>query len=480
MPGFATSDRFIPTNLAIQVYRHSDSRYDFKKINIRPNQLPVLSLLDDFMFRNLYEQNKNQRMQLVSTQTTEPATDISNALDIKINSHVLSYKQQENEQPLINLFSISDPIISNKNSRDISRLYANTPIIPPTKEPIKTIIEKSCLKAPNLRDDFYSNLISWSCSGPRVSMALGLHAFTWGINTDITRIRDASPKEMITCTSFSPKNDWLLIGTSIGKLLLILNHKIISVVRVFNCSIYCISWFKNGNMFLLGDEVGDIYVFEIINVELVMFHKFKSQKQQVCSIAINNDEDEITVGGNDNCCNVWDLTNLKDPKFRFKLKHSAAVKGLAYCPWSKSLLATGGGSRDRNLRFWHSKSGTLLRRVYTNSQITSIVWSKFQKEVAITFGFGGNDKVLVVYAYPSMVPRIEVPCTTGLRFLSSAESPDGTSIAVATNDATIRVYKLWQKTLSIVANPEFLGCGTIGSAIIEHSEGIEGKVESIR
>lgn len=481
MSKFAQCDRLIPQNLNLSLYRHSHMIYNTKKVNVRPNQLPVISLQDDFLFSNLYEQNINSRIQLVSTQEIEPAKEISDALEFDSNNHVFSYRKHEiDNEAKINLFSITEPIINHNNAKQISQMYANTPIDANSIESIKTIVEKTCLKAPNLRDDFYSNLISWSCSTPRISMALGSYGFTWGINSDITRISDRSTPELITCTSFSPQNDWLVIGTSLGKLSVIKNHEVIHSRRIINYSIYCICWFKNGNQFFLGDEIGDIHLFEIKNFQIKLIHRFNSHKQQVCSIAINNDEDEVAIGGNDNCCNIWNITNLTQPKLRFKLKHAAAVKGVAYCPWSKSLLATGGGSRDRNLRFWHSKSGTLLNKYYTNSQITSIIWSKFKKQIAVTFGFGNNNKGLIVYSYPSMIAKSEIPSSYGLRFLSSALSPDGTTIAVTTNEATIRIYQIWEKSLTIVKNPEIIGGGTHGSSIIEQFEGILTKINSFR
>ena len=34
--------------------------------------------------------------------------------------------------------------------------------------------------------------------------------------------------------------------------------------------------------------------------------------------------------------------------------HSAAVKALAWCPWQRDLLASGGGSRDKTIKFWNT------------------------------------------------------------------------------------------------------------------------------
>jgi len=39
------------------------------------------------------------------------------------------------------------------------------------------------------------------------------------------------------------------------------------------------------------------------------------------------------------------------------LKHTAAVKALAWSPHQHGLLVTGGGTADRTIRFWNSLTG---------------------------------------------------------------------------------------------------------------------------
>jgi len=45
---------------------------------------------------------------------------------------------------------------------------------------------------------------------------------------------------------------------------------------------------------------------------------------------------------------------LNNGKIRYSLLgHKAAVKALAWCPWQRNLLATGGGTNDQTMRFWN-------------------------------------------------------------------------------------------------------------------------------
>lgn len=191
---------------------------------------------------------------------------------------------------------------------------------------------------------------------------------------------------------------------------------------------------------------------------------------------------EVAIGANDNCCTVWDITDKFKPSLRFILPHSAAVKAMAYCPWTKSLLVTGGGTKDRNIRFWHTSSGTLLSSHYTKGQVTSLHWSIFRKEIVATYGFGDSDSPLILakYSYPNMAPLLIVPASPSLRILSASTSPNNDSICVATNDSTVRMYKLWSLSHELTSNPIGLGSGIYGSSLIDLHEGMGHTGDTIR
>lgn len=41
-------------------------------------------------------------------------------------------------------------------------------------------------------------------------------------------------------------------------------------------------------------------------------------------------------------------------------QHQAAVKALAWCPWQNHILASGGGTADRTIKFWNMNTGTIF------------------------------------------------------------------------------------------------------------------------
>ena len=134
---------------------------------------------------------------------------------------------------------------------------------------------------------------------------------------------------------------------------------------------------------------------------------------------------------------------------------------------------------DRTIRFWHSSSGTLIKSHFTDSQITSLTWSKSTKQVVATFGYGTTQTLLTVYCYQSMKPLGRVMYNNLLRILSTTLSPDGCYLCVAATDSTIRIYKLWNQETRFTSNL-LPNQGTFGSPLIEYFEGVENKNFPIR
>ncbi|KAK5944140.1 hypothetical protein PMZ80_003421 [Knufia obscura] len=91
--------------------------------------------------------------------------------------------------------------------------------------------------------------------------------------------------------------------------------------------------------------------------------------------------------------------------------HSAAVKAIAYAPWQPTLLATGGGSNDRQIHFHHTESGSTLAVINVFAQVTSLAWSSTSREIVATFGYAQpeHDIRIAVFAWPSCECVVSIP-----------------------------------------------------------------------
>jgi meiosis-specific APC/C activator protein AMA1 len=170
--------------------------------------------------------------------------------------------------------------------------------------------------------------------------------------------------------------------------------------------------------------------------------------------------------------------------------HAAAVKAIAFCPWSPGLIATGGGSNDKCIRFFHTGTGSALATISVSAQVTGLIWSKKAREIVATFGYTNPEHSIriAVFNWPECREVASVSCTGGHRALYAIPypgSPGGMRgarpsrdcIAVATSDKTIKFHEVWSPDDISVG----VGAGLLaGSDILEGLEGIEKDGEILR
>lgn len=185
-----------------------------------------------------------------------------------------------------------------------------------------------------------------------------------------------------------------------------------------------------------------------------LFCVFRHHRQEVCGLKWSPNGQQLASGGNDNMLCIWDINSRFRQNTRaasegvqvcqprsVHLDHKAAVKALAWCPWQQGLLASGGGSRDMTIKFWNTEAGALVNSVSTESQVCSLLWNPFEKEILSSHGFVNNE--LSIWKYPTMKKITDLRGHTS-RVLHLAISPDGTTVASAAADETLRFWKVFQ------------------------------------
>lgn len=181
--------------------------------------------------------------------------------------------------------------------------------------------------------------------------------------------------------------------------------------------------------------------------------------------------------------------------------HSAAIKAIAFCPWQRGLIATGGGSNDRAIHFYHTSSGACLATISVQAQVTSLIWSTTRREIAATFGYAQPEHPyrIAVFSWPDCKQVVAIPMTGELRALYAIPYPGGPNetsrqnreggrwwsrtaeegcLIVACSDESVKFHEVWCATSkSTGARPGLLG----GSTILEGLEGIDrDNMEAIR
>jgi cell division cycle protein 20 (cofactor of APC complex) len=145
---------------------------------------------------------------------------------------------------------------------------------------------------------------------------------------------------------------------------------------------------------------------------------------------------------------VWDTTaasgggqssSQNSPRFQLTA-HSAAVKAVGWAPFQKNLLASGGGTQDKCIRFWNTTTGECVNTIEAGSQVCTLLWSRHSRELVTSHGY--DDFQLSVWKYPSLA-RIADLKGHESRVLYSALSPDGRTVVTAAGDETIRFWKVF-------------------------------------
>ena len=244
--------------------------------------------------------------------------------------------------------------------------------------------------------------------------------------------------EYICSVAFHPSGDQLAVGLSNGRTdLYDVEHKtLIRSIRGHTDRVSS-SAFTYGMLFT-GSKDSKILGHDYRS-HITSNMRFLGHRGEVCGL--KHDPCGLASGSNDNLAMVWDLNS---GRMRHQLVgHKAAVKALAWCPWQRNLLATGGGTSDQTMRFWNIETGKIISTVPTESQVCSLIWNKKEKEILSSHGFSENQLSLWKYPGYSKVADLH---GHSQRVLHMALAPDGTTVCTASADETLRFWKVFESS----------------------------------
>ncbi|ESO08522.1 hypothetical protein HELRODRAFT_97989 [Helobdella robusta] len=300
------------------------------------------------------------------------------------------------------------------------------------------------LDAPELQDDFYLNLVDWSLQNT-LSVGLGSCVYLWSACTSqVTRLCDLSSEaDSVTSVSWSEKSSMLAVGTHRGLTQIwdVSVNKKVSTLVGHTARVGALAW--NADLLASGSRDRLVLLRDTRTPSSNVDRKLPSHKQEVCGLKWSPDYQHLASGGNDNKLYIWN-TRSSEPVLAYS-DHIAAVKAIAWSPHQHGLLASGGGTADRRIRFWNTITGRPLQCVDTGSQVCNLAWSKHSSELVSTHGYSQNQ--ILVWKYPSLAQIAKLTGHT-LRVLYLAMSPDGESIVTGAGDETLRFWNVFNKTRS--------------------------------
>eukprot|EP01133_Synstelium_polycarpum_P013909 gene13909-16409_t len=338
---------------------------------------------------------------------------------------ILQYKtKKKGAMPVDSPYSLS-PL-----SGDSQKLLASP------RKPLRKIakVPFKVLDAPAIMDDFYLNLIDWSSQNV---LAVGLErsVYLWNAATSqVSKLCDYG-EDNVTSVSWLQRGTHLAVGGNDGIVQIwdVTKRKKIRALQGHTSRVNAMDW--NNHILSSGSRDKTILHHDVRD-SAHYCARLQGHRNEICGLKWSPDGQQLASGGNDNLLSVWDAGVTTRPLHQFKF-HNAAVKAIAWSPHQRNLLASGGGTHDKCIRFWNTASGAALNTIDTGSQICNLAWSKNVNELVSTHGYSQNQ--ITVWSYPTMS---EVATLTGhtTRVLYLAVSPDGQTIVTGAGDQTLRFW----------------------------------------
>ena len=260
-------------------------------------------------------------------------------------------------------------------------------------------ISYKVLDAPNLRDDFYLNLVDWSKQNI-VAVGLENKLYTWNAKySDVSFISELSNEEnYYTSLSFNSDGQYLISSST------------------------------DGNIFIRDiEKEKDELIYNGLS------------NGRICSICkMNSNPNVFSFGSKDLKIKTIDLRVRKeDPEKKF-ISHTSAIKALDWSTFKFGYLISGGGTQDMTLKLWNINNMTLVDSINTSSQICNIAFSKISHEFVTTHGYKNN----YIYVWDSRTMKIKATLKGHKqRVVYMALSPDSRKIVTGAGDETIRFWK---------------------------------------
>ncbi|KAI9489047.1 WD40-repeat-containing domain protein [Zychaea mexicana] len=309
------------------------------------------------------------------------------------------------------------------------------------------------LDAPELQDDFYLNLVDWG-NNDCLAVGLGSCVYLWNANTSrVTKLCDFV-NDAISSVSWAKQGSHLAIGTNKGAVLL-WDTETSRRVRTWSghtSRTGALAW--SSNILTSGSRDHKIYHRDVRSPSQY-FRELNEHVQEVCGLKWNEEGTMLASGGNDNNLLIWS-SHQNNLLWKFR-DHTAAVKAIGWSPHTRGMLASGGGTADKTIKFWNAISGAAISSHDTGSQVCNVAWSKKTNEIVSTHGYASNSdnssNQVIVWKANNM-QRVATLSGHSSRVLYMSLSQDGSTVVTGAGDETLRFWDVFSTAEVIRREPE--------------------------
>jgi len=419
------SDRFIPTRSALD-FENASYAVRTNIINRSDvDEQPAISSPNTQEFRNALQTN----------------------MGADSNSRILAFKKKAPAATnMVAEGSFENPLTVLYSQQSRKAFATQIPSSAPTRA--LPSASSKILDAPGLLDDFYTNPLDWSCAN-QLAVALGPTVYIWTASTG--KIDELMAMENATEGGLDHVSSVKFVQEGGGHLAIGSSDKTVDIwdvergtrlrrMKGHASRVSALSW--NKHILTSGGRDAAIFHHDVRAQNHIVSTLKDGHVSEVCSVKWNDDGNTLATGGNDNVVCLWDARGgeYRDrPRLRLT-QHQAAVKAMAWCPYQRSVLATGGGTNDRCIKIWNSETGHCTQSVDTGSQVCSLLFNPNDKEILSSHGFSNCE--LALWKFPNMAKIKDFNGHTN-RVLHTTVSPDGSTVCSAAADESLRFWEIF-------------------------------------
>ncbi|KRX25404.1 Cell division cycle protein 20 -like protein, partial [Trichinella nelsoni] len=318
------------------------------------------------------------------------------------------------------------------------------------------------LDAPDILNDFYLNILDWS-SRHCLAVALNNELFCCTLKSGnvVGQIKllcqSCRYSDFITAVKFTPDGLSLVVAydSNIVELWDVEQMQRIRRMEGFSARIAAMDW--RDQLLTSGDKKGRILHHDM-RCQGSTVISVAAHKAQICGLTWSPSGCYLASGGDDNVVNIFSYSGinssngLANPFCVFK-EHRAAVKALSWNPSKSHVLASGGGTRDKQLKIWDVGLGSCMNTLAVDAQVTGLVWSKRNGDLVA--GLGNPSNNLLMWRYPQMHLVAKLNGHSD-RILHVVKSPCDEYVISAGADESIRLWHCFASDDVCHSNEKFL------------------------
>jgi cell division cycle 20, cofactor of APC complex len=252
---------------------------------------------------------------------------LADATGVQLNKRVLAFHeappQPSSDKALETQRQIAGPLFSRPpaHSNSTNTFKARK---------IKAVAER-VLDAPGIVDDYYLNLVDWSCENI-VAVGLAESTYIWRADVgSVSHVTDAPESCYISSVKFSNDGAYLAVAFNTGSIELwdIEANKRLRTMHGRQAQVAVMSW--NQHILSSGCQDGGIWHHDV----RIAQHKAQEligHNGEICGPQWRPDGELLASGGNDNVVNIWDgrvgdvVPGSRGGAKWTKRNHTAAVK----------------------------------------------------------------------------------------------------------------------------------------------------------